>query len=177
MKFKMIGVRKYAVCSARWLLHCFGFRFHCGSDLKILTVAETPSAPKLARPNLMCLPSLDWPSRLLLPAASALSYHLFADCRVFLNVYSSFRISRGSIGQRVCCLTIIFYEIEYAASSHMQGFFMKQKSGKIYQTKCATRFFDRIMIDWCCFHDFIKNSLVALLEAVITRILSEMRSR
>jgi len=44
-------------------------------------------------------------------------------------------------------LTIIFYEIEYAASSHMQGFFMKQKSGKIYQTKCATRFFDRIMID------------------------------
>jgi len=62
------------------------FWLHCASHLQILTSTETVSAPTLARSNLICLSSLDWPSRLLLPGASALSCHLLADHPVSLHI-------------------------------------------------------------------------------------------
>jgi len=54
--------------------HCIvsNFRLRRDSHLQILTATETPSAPTLARSNLIRLSSLDWPSWLVLPAASAL---------------------------------------------------------------------------------------------------------
>jgi len=68
--------------------HCIvsNFRLHRDSHSQILTATKTPSAPTLARSNLIRLSSLDWPSRLLLPAASALSCHLLADHPVSLHI-------------------------------------------------------------------------------------------
>jgi len=63
------------------LVHCF-FRFHCYFLSQIPTAAETSSGQRLARSNLIRLPTLDWPPWLLLPAASALSCHLLADHRL-----------------------------------------------------------------------------------------------
>jgi len=53
--------------------HCIvsNFELHRDSHSQILTATETPSAPTSARFNLIRLSSLDWPSWLLLPAASA----------------------------------------------------------------------------------------------------------
>jgi len=68
--------------------HCIvsNFRLHRVSHSQISTAMETPTTPMLARSNLIRLPSLDWPSWLLLPAASALSCHLFADHPVSLHI-------------------------------------------------------------------------------------------
>jgi len=61
--------------------HCIVSNFRLLRDWlsQITTAAETPSAPTLARSNLICLLTVDWPSWLLLPAVSALSCHHLAD--------------------------------------------------------------------------------------------------
>ena len=61
------------------------FQLHRDSLSKIPTTAETPSARTLSRSNLMRLSTLELPSWLLLPAASALSCHLLADHRFSLS--------------------------------------------------------------------------------------------
>ena len=68
--------------------HCIvsKFRLHCDSHLQILTAKETPLAPTLARSNLIRLSCLNWPSWLLLPAASALSRHLVVGHPVSLYI-------------------------------------------------------------------------------------------
>jgi len=58
----MIGAKKmrFDQCAG----HCIvsNFRLHCDSHSRISTAMETPSAPTLARPKLIRLPFLDWPS-------------------------------------------------------------------------------------------------------------------
>ena len=68
--------------------HCIvsNFRLHRDSHSQILTATDTPSALTLARSNLICLSSVNWPSWLLLPAAWALSCHLLADHPISLHI-------------------------------------------------------------------------------------------
>jgi len=81
MKSVMIGAKKMRFDQYAGYI-ASNFRIHRDFHLRIPTVAETPSALTLARSNLIRLPSLDWPSWLLLPAALALSRHLLADHRL-----------------------------------------------------------------------------------------------
>jgi len=82
----MIGAKKMQF--DQYAGHCIvsNFRLHRDSHTQILTATETPFAPTLARSKLFHLSSLDWPSWLLLPAASALSCHLHADHPVSLHI-------------------------------------------------------------------------------------------
>jgi len=61
--------------------HCIvsNFPLHRDSHSQISTATEIPSTSTLSGCNLIRLSFLDWPSRLVLPAASALSCHLLAD--------------------------------------------------------------------------------------------------
>jgi len=86
MKAVMIGAKKMRF--DQYAGHCIvsNFRLHRDSYSQILTATENSSAPTSARSILIRLSSLDWPSWLLLPAASALSCHLLADHPVSLHI-------------------------------------------------------------------------------------------
>jgi len=62
MKFVMISPGKMRFDHYAGHFIVSNFRLHCDSDSQIPIVAETPSALTLARSNLTCLSSLDWPS-------------------------------------------------------------------------------------------------------------------
>jgi len=68
--------------------HCIvsNFWHPRNSLLQIPTAAETPSVLTLARSTLIRLPTLDCPSWLIVPAASALACHLLADHQFSLHI-------------------------------------------------------------------------------------------
>ena len=67
VKSVLIGAKKMRFDKYAGCCIVSNFQLHRDSHSQIPTATDTPSAPTLARSNLIRLPSLDWPSWLLLP--------------------------------------------------------------------------------------------------------------